>query len=47
MSKVARLTRDDMMGTAPVFEKCHRYQEAARVRETGFYSFFRLSLIHI
>jgi 8-amino-7-oxononanoate synthase len=42
MSKVARLTRDDMMGTAPVFEKCHRYQEAARVRETGFYSFFRV-----
>ena len=42
MSKVARLTRDDMVGTAPVFEKCHRYQEAARVRETGYYSFFRV-----
>jgi len=42
MSKVARLTRDDVVGTAPVFEKCHRYQEAARVRDTGYYSFFRV-----
>ncbi|MFY9552873.1 MAG: pyridoxal phosphate-dependent aminotransferase family protein [Thermoanaerobaculia bacterium] len=42
MSKVARIARDDAAGTAPLFEKCHRYQEAARVRETGFYSFFRV-----
>jgi 8-amino-7-oxononanoate synthase len=42
MSKVARVVRDDVAGIAPLFEKCHQYQEAARVRETGFYSFFRV-----
>ena len=42
MSKVARVVKDDAVGTAPLFEKCHRYEEAARVRQTGYYSFFRV-----
>lgn len=42
MSKSARAARVDTVGTAPVFEKCYRYEEAARVRQTGYYSFFRV-----
>ncbi len=42
MSKVARATRPEAVGTAPIFEKCYRYEDATRVRQTGFYSFFRV-----
>ncbi len=42
MNKSARAARVDTVGTAPVFEKCYRYEEAARVRQTGYYSFFRV-----
>ena len=42
MSKSARAATADTVGTAPVFEKCYRYEEAARVRQTGYYSFFRV-----
>jgi 8-amino-7-oxononanoate synthase len=42
MSKSARAARVDTVGTAPVFEKCYRYEEAERVRQTGYYSFFRV-----
>src|ERR1700686_4771192 len=42
MSKVARVIRADAAGSAPFFEKCYRYEDAARVRQTGYYSFFRV-----
>ncbi len=42
MSKVARAIRPETVGTAPVFEKCYRYEDATRVRQTGYYSFFRV-----
>ncbi|MEX0878536.1 MAG: aminotransferase class I/II-fold pyridoxal phosphate-dependent enzyme [Thermoanaerobaculia bacterium] len=42
MSKSARAARVETAGTAPVFEKCYRYEDAARVRQTGYYSFFRV-----
>jgi 8-amino-7-oxononanoate synthase len=42
MSKVARAARPEAVGIAPFFEKCYRYEEATRVRQTGFYSFFRV-----
>ncbi|HEY3202784.1 MAG TPA: pyridoxal phosphate-dependent aminotransferase family protein [Thermoanaerobaculia bacterium] len=42
MSKVARALKAEAVGTPPVFEKCYRYQEPTRVRQTGFYSFFRV-----
>jgi 8-amino-7-oxononanoate synthase len=42
MSKVARAARPETVGIAPFFEKCYRYQDPTRVRETGFYSFFRV-----
>ena len=41
MSKLAR-ARAETVGTSPFFEKCYRYEEAARVRQTGYYSFFRV-----
>ena len=41
MSKLAR-ARAETAGTSPFFEKCYRYEEAARVRQTGYYSFFRV-----
>jgi 8-amino-7-oxononanoate synthase len=42
MSKVARAARPETVGIAPFFEKCYRYEDATRVRKTGFYSFFRV-----
>jgi 8-amino-7-oxononanoate synthase len=42
MSKVARATRPEVVGAAPLFEKCYRYEDATRVRQTGYYSFFRV-----
>jgi 8-amino-7-oxononanoate synthase len=42
MSKVARAVRPEAVGTAPFFEKCYRYEDATRVRQTGYYSFFRV-----
>ena len=42
MSKVARATRPEVVGAAPFFEKCYRYEDATRVRQTGYYSFFRV-----
>ncbi len=42
MNKVARVTRAESVGTAPFFEKCYRCEDAARVRQTGYYSFFRV-----
>ncbi len=42
MSKSARAAKVETAGTAPVFEKCYRYEDAARVRQTGYYSFFRV-----
>src|SRR5215813_2727174 len=42
MNKVARVARAESVGTAPFFEKCYRWEDAARVRQTGYYSFFRV-----
>ncbi len=42
MSKVARAARAEAVGTPPLFEKCYRYEDPARVRQTGYYSFFRV-----
>src|SRR6185436_12908429 len=42
MSKVARAARPETVGVAPFFEKCFRYEDATRVRQTGYYSFFRV-----
>ena len=41
MSKVAPAAKEELR-TAPLFEKCHRYEEAERVRQAGVYSFFRV-----
>jgi len=41
MTKVARAARE-ASGLAPLFEKCYRFEDAERVRRTGFYSFFRV-----
>ncbi|HTY43397.1 MAG TPA: aminotransferase class I/II-fold pyridoxal phosphate-dependent enzyme [Thermoanaerobaculia bacterium] len=42
MTKLARAIRAEAVGAAPFFEKCYRYEDPARVRQTGFYSFFRV-----
>jgi 8-amino-7-oxononanoate synthase len=42
MSKVAPATRSNATRSASVLEKCYRYEDAERVRQTGFYSFFRV-----
>src|SRR6202162_2954068 len=42
MTKLARAITAQTVGTARCFEKCYRYEDAARVRETGYYSFFRV-----
>src|SRR5215831_4754548 len=42
MTKAARVARAESVGTAPFFEKCYRWEDAARVRQTGYYSFFRV-----
>jgi 8-amino-7-oxononanoate synthase len=41
MSKVAPAAKEEVRG-APLFEKCHSYEVADRVREKGVYSFFRV-----
>ena len=41
MNKLARASRAEAERTAPIFEKCYRYEDPARVRATGYYSFFR------
>jgi 8-amino-7-oxononanoate synthase len=42
MTKLARALRAETAEIAPFFEKCYRYEDPTRVRETGFYSFFRV-----
>ena len=41
MSKTAPATKEELR-SVPFFEKCYRYPDAARVREAGVYSFFRV-----
>jgi 8-amino-7-oxononanoate synthase len=41
MSKIAPAAREEVRST-PLFEKCHRYEVAERVRNAGVYSFFRV-----
>ena len=41
MSIVAPATKEEVR-SAPLFEKCHSYEVADRVREKGVYSFFRV-----
>jgi len=42
MSKLARAARAETNGASPFFDKCYRYEDPQRVRQTGFYSFFRV-----
>jgi 8-amino-7-oxononanoate synthase len=41
MSKIAPAAREEVRSTS-LFEKCHRYETADRVRNAGVYSFFRV-----
>lgn len=41
MSKVAPAAKEELR-TAPLFEKCHSYEVAERVRQAGVYTFFRV-----
>ncbi|HSE64720.1 MAG TPA: pyridoxal phosphate-dependent aminotransferase family protein, partial [Thermoanaerobaculia bacterium] len=41
MSKIAPAAKEEVR-LAPLFEKCHRYEVAERVRQAGVYSFFRV-----
>ena len=41
MSKIAPAAKEEVRAT-PLFEKCHRYEVAERVRNAGVYSFFRV-----
>jgi len=41
MTKLARAIRPEAAGSVPIFEKCYRYEDVARVKSTGCYSFFR------
>ncbi|HEY3173234.1 MAG TPA: pyridoxal phosphate-dependent aminotransferase family protein [Thermoanaerobaculia bacterium] len=41
MSKIAPRAKEEVRST-PLFEKCHRYEVAYRVRKAGVYSFFRV-----
>jgi 8-amino-7-oxononanoate synthase len=41
MSKIAPAAKEEVRST-PLFEKCHRYDVAERVRQAGVYSFFRV-----
>ncbi|MDQ5873664.1 MAG: pyridoxal phosphate-dependent aminotransferase family protein [Acidobacteriota bacterium] len=41
MSKVAPAAKEEVR-SAPLFEKCHTYEVADRVREKGVYTFFRV-----
>ena len=42
MSKAARAATSETAATVPFFDKCYRYEDPTRVRQTGFYSFFRV-----
>jgi 8-amino-7-oxononanoate synthase len=42
MSKTAPALSSPAARVSPIFEKCYRYEDAARVREAGVYSFFRV-----
>jgi len=42
MTKLARAMRAETAETVPFFEKCYRYEDPARVRAAGLYSFFRV-----
>jgi 8-amino-7-oxononanoate synthase len=41
MSKIAPAAKEEVHSTS-LFEKCHRYEVAERVRDAGVYSFFRV-----
>jgi 8-amino-7-oxononanoate synthase len=41
MSKIAPAAKEEVH-SIPLFEKCHRYEVAERVRQAGVYSFFRV-----
>ena len=41
MSKIAPAAKEEVRSTS-LFEKCHRYEVAERVRNAGVYSFFRV-----
>src|ERR1700687_1347538 len=42
MSKAAPVVRANSARGSSFFDKCHRYEEADRVRQTGYYTFFRV-----
>ena len=42
MSKTAPVDTIPAAKTSPFFEKCYRYEDPARVRQAGLYSFFRV-----
>jgi 8-amino-7-oxononanoate synthase len=42
MSKAAPAARAKATRASSFFDKCYRYEEAERVRQTGFYTFFRV-----
>ncbi len=41
MSKIAPAAKEEVR-SVPLFEKCHRFEDADRVRRAGVYSFFRV-----
>lgn len=42
MSKAAPVASAHATRASSIFDKCYRYEEADRVRQTGFYTFFRV-----
>src|SRR5438477_9320776 len=42
MSKLARAVKAETTRMSPFFDKCFRYEDPERVRQTGCYSFFRV-----
>jgi 8-amino-7-oxononanoate synthase len=42
MSKAAPVVRANAARGSSFFDKCYRYEEADRVRQTGYYTFFRV-----
>jgi 8-amino-7-oxononanoate synthase len=44
MSKIAPAAKEEVH-SIPLFEKCHRYEVAERVRQAGVYSFFRVDAV--
>jgi 8-amino-7-oxononanoate synthase len=42
MSKVAPATRSNSIRTPSLFDKCYRFEDADRIRQSGLYSFFRV-----